>query len=103
MTILQCAEVGLKSCNAITTEEEDAHIYRDFAGSLRKEFPASAELFERVTPEEDGHRHRLIELYKAGAGLISNLLIDLINSGVGNFEPRPANYSAFTIASDFST
>ena len=27
---------------AITAEEEDAHIYRDFADSLRNDFPASA-------------------------------------------------------------
>jgi rubrerythrin len=64
MTILQGAEVGLKSCNAVTTEEVDDHIYRDFAESLRKEFSASAELFEKMASEENGHRHRLTELYQ---------------------------------------
>lgn len=53
---------------AVTAEEEDAHIYRDFAESLREEFPSSAELFERMATEEDGHRHRLIELYRAKFG-----------------------------------
>src|SRR5471030_543307 len=53
---------------AVLGEEEDAHIYRDFAESLRDEFPASSELFERMALEEDGHRHRLIELYRAKFG-----------------------------------
>src|SRR5579862_9917914 len=53
---------------AITSEEEDAHIYRDFAESLREEFPSSAALFEKMASEEDGHRHRLIELYRTKFG-----------------------------------
>ncbi len=53
---------------AITAEEEDARIYRDFAESLRAEFPASAGLFTQMAGEEDGHRHRLIELYRQRFG-----------------------------------
>src|SRR5207249_4459167 len=53
---------------AITAEEEDAHIYRDFAETLRADFPATAELFTRMAFEEDGHRHRLIELYRQRFG-----------------------------------
>src|SRR3954447_18545822 len=53
---------------AITAEEEDSHIYRDFAESLRANFPATAELFTRMAGEEDGHRHRLIELYRKKFG-----------------------------------
>jgi rubrerythrin len=53
---------------AITAEEEDARIYRDFAESLRAEFPASAALFTQMAGEEDGHRHRLIELYRRRFG-----------------------------------
>jgi len=53
---------------AITAEEEDSHIYRDFADSLRAEFPATAELFEKMAAEEDGHRHRLTELYRRKFG-----------------------------------
>ena len=49
---------------AITAEEEDARIYRDFAQSLHADFPASAELFTRMAVEEDGHRRLLIELYR---------------------------------------
>jgi len=53
---------------AITAEEEDGHIYRDFANSLRADFPATAELFVRMAEEEDGHRHRLIDVYRARFG-----------------------------------
>jgi rubrerythrin len=53
---------------AITAEEEDAHTYRDFAESLRKDFPATAELFTKMAVEEDGHRHRLTELYRQRFG-----------------------------------
>jgi rubrerythrin len=53
---------------AITAEEEDARIYRDFAESLRTDFPATSEMFTRMAGEEDGHRHRLIELYRQRFG-----------------------------------
>jgi rubrerythrin len=53
---------------AITAEEEDARIYRDFAEQLRADFPATAELFIKMAGEEDGHRHRLIELYRQRFG-----------------------------------
>ena len=53
---------------AITAEEEDGHIYRDFAERLRQDFPATAELFTRMAEEESGHRHRLIELYRKRFG-----------------------------------
>jgi len=53
---------------AITAEEEDALIYREFAESFRTDFPATAELFTRMAEEEDGHRHRLTELYRQRFG-----------------------------------
>jgi rubrerythrin len=53
---------------AITAEEEDARIYRDFAESLRANFAATADLFTKMALEEDGHRHRLIELYRQKFG-----------------------------------
>jgi rubrerythrin len=53
---------------AITAEEEDARIYRDFAESLRKDYAATAELFNKMAAEEDGHRHRLIEAYRQRFG-----------------------------------
>jgi len=53
---------------AITAEEEDARIYRDFAETLRANFAATADLFTKMAAEEDGHRHRLIELYRQKFG-----------------------------------
>jgi rubrerythrin len=53
---------------AVTAEEEDARIYRDFAESLRADFPATAELFTKMADEEDGHRHRLSEEYRRRFG-----------------------------------
>src|SRR5262249_22714700 len=53
---------------AISAEEEDSHIYRDFANSLRTDFPATAELFDKMAVEENGHRHRLTELYRQKFG-----------------------------------
>jgi rubrerythrin len=53
---------------AITAEEEDGRIYRDFAQELRKNFPATAELFDRMADQESGHRHRLIDLYQKKFG-----------------------------------
>src|SRR5438132_12625393 len=53
---------------AITAEEEDARIYRDFAEALRADFPATAELFTRMAGEEDGHRRRLLESYRQRFG-----------------------------------
>lgn len=53
---------------AITAEEEDGHIYRDFAEKLRQDFPSTSELFTRMAQEESGHRHRLIEAYRKKFG-----------------------------------
>ena len=53
---------------AISAEEEDSHIYRDFADALREDFRATAELFDKMAAEEDGHRHRLTELYRQKFG-----------------------------------
>ena len=53
---------------AITAEEEDGRIFRDFAHEYRKNFPATAELFDHMADEESGHRHRLIELYRKKFG-----------------------------------
>src|SRR5208283_707567 len=53
---------------AISLEEEDARIYTDFAEGLKATFPAPAEELRRMRVEEDGHRHRLIELYREKFG-----------------------------------
>src|SRR5947207_3870260 len=53
---------------AIALEEEDARIYDDFADGLKENYPEQAEKFKELRREEDGHRHRLLELYKQRFG-----------------------------------
>src|SRR5260370_28971893 len=53
---------------AISLEEEDARIYQEFARVLRPDFPALAAKLDEMRLEEDGHRHRLIELYERKVG-----------------------------------
>jgi erythrin-vacuolar iron transport family protein len=53
---------------AISLEEEDARIYDNFAQGLQGDYPASAKLLDQMRAEEDGHRHRLIELYQGKFG-----------------------------------
>jgi rubrerythrin len=53
---------------AISLEEEDARIYDDFADGLKTSHPAQAEQFRALRAEEDGHRHRLLTLYRQKFG-----------------------------------
>ena len=53
---------------AISQEEEDARIYEDFADGLQSHHPETAAQFREMRREEDGHRHRLLELYKGRFG-----------------------------------
>jgi erythrin-vacuolar iron transport family protein len=53
---------------AISLEEEDARIYGDFADGLKADYPATAKTLDEMRTEEDGHRHRLIELYRQKFG-----------------------------------
>ena len=53
---------------AISLEEEDGRIYRDFAEALREQFPHSAKVFEEMAEEESEHRRRLTELYREKFG-----------------------------------
>ncbi len=53
---------------AISLEEEDARIYGDFAEGLKADYPATAKMLQEMRAEEDGHRHRLIELYRQKFG-----------------------------------
>src|SRR5579859_3671782 len=53
---------------AISLEEEDARIYEDFTDGLQTNYPEQAEKFREMRREEDGHRHRLLESYKARFG-----------------------------------
>jgi erythrin-vacuolar iron transport family protein len=53
---------------AISLEEEDERVYADFAEGLRRDFPASATVFDGMREEESGHRRSLIELYRLKFG-----------------------------------
>jgi rubrerythrin len=53
---------------AISQEEEDARIYDDLADGLRADFPVQADEFVSMREDENGHRHRLIELYRKKFG-----------------------------------
>jgi rubrerythrin len=53
---------------AISLEEEDARILAEFARRLRADFPRAAADIDGMRAEEEGHRHRLIEMFKARYG-----------------------------------
>src|SRR5438093_4339845 len=50
---------------AISLEEEDARIYDDFADGLSEKYPEQAAKFQEMRGQEDDHRHRLLERYRA--------------------------------------
>ncbi|MFB9148588.1 iron exporter MbfA [Roseovarius ramblicola] len=59
---------------AISSEEDDARIYRTYAESLRADYPDTAAMFEGMAREEDSHRQRLIELHQARFGEVIPLI-----------------------------
>ncbi|AWB47367.1 rubrerythrin family protein [Gemmobacter aquarius] len=59
---------------AISSEEDDARIYRSYAERLRGEYAASAAVFDGMAREEDAHRQRLIELHRSRFGEVIPLI-----------------------------
>ncbi|NJS39436.1 MAG: rubrerythrin family protein [Rhodobacteraceae bacterium] len=59
---------------AISSEEDDAQIYRSYGERLRGDFPASAAVFDDMAKEEDQHRQRLIDLHRARFGDVIPLI-----------------------------
>src|SRR5260221_4751323 len=53
---------------AIQSEEEDGRIYADLAERIGNDYPATAQSLKAMHDEENGHRHRLIELYRKQFG-----------------------------------
>lgn len=53
---------------AISSEEDDARIYRGYAETLRADYPDSAKTFEAMAVEEDEHRRMLIDLHVSRFG-----------------------------------
>ncbi len=59
---------------AISNEEDDARIYQLYAERLRKDYPATAKIFEEMAAEEDRHRSRLIDLHQKRFGDVIPLI-----------------------------
>ncbi|MGI9355694.1 MAG: iron exporter MbfA [Rhizobiaceae bacterium] len=53
---------------AISSEEEDARIYQAYAEGLRKDYPASASVFDAMAQEEHEHRRLLIDAHRERFG-----------------------------------
>jgi rubrerythrin len=59
---------------AISSEEDDARIYRSYAERLRGDYPDSAALFDGMAAEEDSHRAQLIALHRRRFGEVIPLI-----------------------------
>ncbi|MDM7458957.1 MAG: ferritin family protein [Paracoccus sp. (in: a-proteobacteria)] len=100
---------------AISAEEDDARIYRNWADFLRADYPASAAVFDGMAVEEDSHRRALLDAYEqrwgpailvirrehvAGypsrrpAWMIENLSLDRIRAEAANMERDAAEFYA---------
>ena len=98
---------------AISSEEDDARIYRGYAEHLRDDFPSSSTIFDEMAAEEDGHRQRLIDLHQERFGqviplirrehvsgfyarrpvwLVENLALDTIRSEAQAMESEAARF-----------
>ena len=53
---------------AIALEEEDSRTYSDLADAMRESYPGTSRMFAAMAAEEDGHRHRLLDLYREKFG-----------------------------------
>lgn len=100
---------------AISSEEDDALIYRSYAARLREDYPDSAKIFDDMAKEEDLHRRRLIETFKVRFGdviplirrehvagfyarrpvwLVENLSLDRMRDEAANMENDAHNFYA---------
>ena len=59
---------------AISSEEDDARIYRSYAQMLRDDFPDTAKIFDGMAAEEDTHRKALIDLHSKRFGDVIPLI-----------------------------
>jgi rubrerythrin len=70
---------------AIGSEEEDGRIYALYASRLRQQYPATAAVFDDMAAEEEEHRRRLIDLYRARFG---DLILPIRREHVADFYTR---------------
>ena len=59
---------------AISSEEDDARIYRGYAERLRADYPDTARVFDGMAAEENTHRKRLIDLHQQRFGDVIPLI-----------------------------
>lgn len=59
---------------AVSSEEDDARIYRWYAQRLRAEYPQSAKVFDGAAEEEDEHRARLVAEHRRRFGEVMPLI-----------------------------
>jgi rubrerythrin len=59
---------------AISSEEDDARIYRSYAARLREDYPDTAKVFDGMALEEDAHRQRLIDMHARRFGDVIPLI-----------------------------
>jgi len=59
---------------AISSEEDDARIYRSYAEMLRADYPDTAKVFDGMAKEEDVHRHWLIDIHSKRFGNVIPLI-----------------------------
>ncbi len=98
---------------AISSEEDDARIYRWYAERLRREYPQSARVFEEMALEEDEHREALTDDHRRRFGeaiplirrehvagfynrrpvwLVQNLSLDRIRDEAGRMETEAREF-----------
>lgn len=75
---------------AIGLEEEDARIYQEYARVLRADYPEVAAKLDEMRGEENGHRHRLIDLYERKYGKEIPLIR---RQDVSGFVQRPSTFT----------
>lgn len=98
---------------AISSEEDDAYTYTDYAETLRKDYPDTAKVFEAMAAQERGHATSLTREYERRFGAhvplirresiagyyhrrpvwaVANLGIERIRAEVGRMEDESANF-----------
>ncbi|MDI4657025.1 iron exporter MbfA [Xanthobacter autotrophicus] len=98
---------------AISSEEDDAYTYTDYAETLRKDYPDTAKVFEAMAAQERGHATSLTREYERRYGphvplirresiagyyhrrpvwAVANLGIERIRAEVGRMEDESANF-----------
>ncbi|MFS8035829.1 iron exporter MbfA [Xanthobacter sp. AM11] len=98
---------------AVSSEEDDARIYADYAEALRPTFPDTAKIFEAMSAQETGHKRALTAEFERRYGAhvplirresiagyynrrppwyVTNLGIERIREEVGRMEDESANF-----------